>query len=158
MQYTVKPGDTLSKLAIQFYGNMARWPEIQRANNIANPNLILIGQKLWIPGLDAVSGDYMYPSNATTSMPYDPNERALRITVTDGTYTPPVAPAPAPISPTSAPLAASAPAWLRNPWLWAIGALAAFLLADNKPPRKRARRPRKAQRGGTATRPRRRRG
>lgn len=71
MLYTVKPGDTLSKLAIQFYGDMSRWPQIAAANGIENPNLIRVGQQLNIPGLSTIQegADYMYPSNATTALP-----------------------------------------------------------------------------------------
>lgn len=32
--YVIKPGDTLSKLAIKFLGDMKRWPEIQRHNEV----------------------------------------------------------------------------------------------------------------------------
>ncbi len=50
--YTVKPGDTLSGIALQFYGNAGRWKKIYDANIAvigSNPNLILVGQKLIIP-------------------------------------------------------------------------------------------------------------
>jgi nucleoid-associated protein YgaU len=47
--YTVKAGDTLSKIARRFYGAASRYPEIQRANGIANPNEIQIGLQLTIP-------------------------------------------------------------------------------------------------------------
>jgi LysM repeat protein len=45
--YTVRPGDTLAKIAWRFQTSI--WP-IVRANNIANPNVIHVGQKLCIPG------------------------------------------------------------------------------------------------------------
>ena len=49
--YEVKPGDSLSKIALEVYGNAGRWPEIFEANKdqIKNPNLIHPGQKLRIP-------------------------------------------------------------------------------------------------------------
>ena len=43
----VKPGDTLAKIAWRFQTSI--WP-IVRANNIANPNVIYVGQRLCIPG------------------------------------------------------------------------------------------------------------
>ena len=47
--YTVVRGDTLWGIAKRFYGNGSRYPEIARANNIANPDIIHVGQKLLIP-------------------------------------------------------------------------------------------------------------
>ncbi len=50
-EYTVKPGDTLSKLAERFYNSMAKWEKIFEANRevVKNPNYIYIGMKLMIP-------------------------------------------------------------------------------------------------------------
>lgn len=45
--YVVQPGDTLSKIARQFNTTVQA---IAQANNIANPNLIFVGQVLVIPG------------------------------------------------------------------------------------------------------------
>lgn len=49
--YTVVSGDTLSKIAKQFYGNANRWHDIFDANRdqISNPDLIRPGQVLKIP-------------------------------------------------------------------------------------------------------------
>lgn len=49
--YTVAKGDTLSKIAKQFYGNANRWHDIFDANRdqISNPDLIRPGQVLKIP-------------------------------------------------------------------------------------------------------------
>ena len=47
--YTVVRGDTLWGIANKFYGNGSRYPEIAKANNISNPDLIYAGQKLLIP-------------------------------------------------------------------------------------------------------------
>lgn len=48
--YTVKSGDTLSKIAASF--GLDSWRSIVSANNISNPNLIRVGQVLEIPGAD----------------------------------------------------------------------------------------------------------
>jgi nucleoid-associated protein YgaU len=50
-EYTVKAGDTLSKLAGQFYNAINKWEKIYEANKdtLKNPNYIYIGQKLMIP-------------------------------------------------------------------------------------------------------------
>ncbi|MFH1811524.1 MAG: LysM peptidoglycan-binding domain-containing protein [Pseudomonadota bacterium] len=52
--YTVKPGDTLSKIAKEAYGDPMRWPDIARANQdkLSDPNHIAPGQKLKLPQLD----------------------------------------------------------------------------------------------------------
>lgn len=49
--YEVKSGDTLSKIAKQFYGDASKYPRIFEANRnqLSDPNLIKPGQKLQIP-------------------------------------------------------------------------------------------------------------
>lgn len=49
--YTVQKGDTLYKLARQFYNDQARWRDIWEANRnrISDPDRIAIGTKLIIP-------------------------------------------------------------------------------------------------------------
>ncbi len=50
--YTVKSGDTLSAIALHYYGSAGRssYMKIAEANGIENANLIRVGQKLVIPG------------------------------------------------------------------------------------------------------------
>jgi nucleoid-associated protein YgaU len=50
-EYTIKSGDSLSKIAKQYYGSAADWEKIYQANKdqIKNPNLIHPGQKIKIP-------------------------------------------------------------------------------------------------------------
>lgn len=49
--YTVKAGDTLSKIAKEMYGDASKWHAIHQANRdlIPNPDLIHPGQTLTIP-------------------------------------------------------------------------------------------------------------
>ena len=49
--YEVKGGDTLSKIAKQYYGDPSLYPKIFDANRdtLKDPNLIRVGQKLRIP-------------------------------------------------------------------------------------------------------------
>lgn len=49
--YTVKSGDSLSKIAKKYYGNAMKYPAIFEANKevIKDPNLIYPGQRLRIP-------------------------------------------------------------------------------------------------------------
>lgn len=49
LTYVVKPGDNLSKIARKFYGDAGLDRFIARANNIANPAELSVGQKLIIP-------------------------------------------------------------------------------------------------------------
>jgi len=59
--YIVQPGDYLAKLARLFYGDSDAWVLIVDATNaiaatdssyrtITDPNIILVGEKLWVPG------------------------------------------------------------------------------------------------------------
>jgi LysM repeat protein len=61
--YTVRPGDTLSSIAQRFYGNPADWPFLYHVNEseIANPNVIYVGEKLKVP--------YGPPANAASHAP-----------------------------------------------------------------------------------------
>lgn len=49
--YTVQPGDSLSKISRQFYGNANQYSKIFEANRdqLSNPNQIKPGQRLVIP-------------------------------------------------------------------------------------------------------------
>lgn len=49
--YTIQSGDNLSKISKRFYGNANKYPEIAKANNIPNPDLIKVGQQLNLPAL-----------------------------------------------------------------------------------------------------------
>ena len=48
-KYVVQAGDSLSKIAKEQLGDAKRWPEIQKLNEIDNPNLISVGQELLLP-------------------------------------------------------------------------------------------------------------
>lgn len=52
--YTVKSGDTLSKIAKEFYGDAMKYPVIFEANKpmLKDPNLIYPNQVLRIPNID----------------------------------------------------------------------------------------------------------
>lgn len=53
--YTTKPGDNLSKIAQEMYGDSLKWRMIYEANQnqIKDPNVIFSNQILTIPGLEA---------------------------------------------------------------------------------------------------------
>jgi len=61
--YTVQPGDNLSSIAAQFG---TTWQILQRLNDLANPNLIVVGQVLQLPngagpGPGAPVDGYVFP-------------------------------------------------------------------------------------------------
>lgn len=75
--YTVQTGDWLSKLADKFYGDTQAWQVIVDATNakaatdntfapITNPNLIEVGQKLWIPTAAATPATDAAPTTAAS--------------------------------------------------------------------------------------------
>jgi nucleoid-associated protein YgaU len=47
--YVIKEGDTLAMICKKYYGNMERLEEICEANDIADANMILPGQKIVLP-------------------------------------------------------------------------------------------------------------
>jgi nucleoid-associated protein YgaU len=47
--YTVKSGDSLSKISKLFYGDANKYMKIAKANNIPDPDKIKAGQQLKIP-------------------------------------------------------------------------------------------------------------
>jgi len=47
--YIVKQGDTLIKIAKQFYGDGTRWREVADRNHVTNPRALQIGAELVIP-------------------------------------------------------------------------------------------------------------
>jgi nucleoid-associated protein YgaU len=51
-KHVVAAGDTLSAIAMKYYGDANRWKEILEANKdtVKNPNAIRVGQELVIPG------------------------------------------------------------------------------------------------------------
>ncbi len=94
--YIVQAGDWLSKLAQAYYGDPLAYPVIVEATNakaledasfavIENPDLIEVGQKLWIPaaaqpaGVGGLTPDVL--RNATYQGIYDEP-----VTLADGTY------------------------------------------------------------------------
>ena len=48
--YTVKPGDTLSKIAVGKLGSAGKWRIIAEMNGLINPGKLRVGQQLNLPG------------------------------------------------------------------------------------------------------------
>jgi nucleoid-associated protein YgaU len=49
LTYTVKSGDTLSKIAKRFYGDANHYQQIASASGISNPDKIDVGQEITLP-------------------------------------------------------------------------------------------------------------
>ncbi|WP_425147263.1 BON domain-containing protein [Deinococcus sp.] len=47
--YTVQSGDNLSSIAVKYFGDAGKYRDIAHFNNISNPDLIQVGQKIRIP-------------------------------------------------------------------------------------------------------------
>ncbi len=50
-QHTVAKGESLWKIAQNYYGDGFKWVEVAKANNLQNPGLIEVGQVLTLPDL-----------------------------------------------------------------------------------------------------------
>lgn len=120
--YTVKPGDTLIRVGLE---NGQNWRDIQRWNNLDNPNAIEVGQVLRVvppaPDLTVAVTKPVSPTAPAATRPLGP---ATAATAPSGVATglPPVAAAPLP-APAPAP---AAPAVPRDPdedlgWVWPAG-------------------------------------
>lgn len=112
--YQVKSGDSLSIIARDVLGDIARWPDIARLNNLVEPYTIFPGMQLILPA--DIPGPVVVPRGDVGPFPGWP-------TPTTRTTTP----APA----------AAAGFDLRNieptTWLYlGLGAVALFLMMDTK--------------------------
>jgi nucleoid-associated protein YgaU len=63
--YVVKKGDTLYAIAVAFYKDGSKWPQIADANGIRNPSLLSIGQKLLIPSATQIAAVVQSKSQAS---------------------------------------------------------------------------------------------
>lgn len=52
--YTVKEGDNLWRIAESVYGSGYNWVDIAKENNLANPDILLVGQELTIPKAEVI--------------------------------------------------------------------------------------------------------
>jgi hypothetical protein len=80
MKYVVKPGDTLSKIAKDAYGDANRWREIFEANKdkIENPSVIRPGWELLIPGVGAEEAAQVEPAKGEIVKDEDEREAPRR--------------------------------------------------------------------------------
>jgi peptidoglycan/xylan/chitin deacetylase (PgdA/CDA1 family) len=55
-KYVIQKGDTLSKIAKNFYGDLGLYQRLAKYNGIRNPNLIRVGQTIEIPSKRELEG------------------------------------------------------------------------------------------------------
>lgn len=128
--YTVRPGDMLIRIALE---NGQNWRDVQRWNNLENPNLIEVGQVLRVqpPAVDAAAGASTRPvagAGRVDSKPLDARPAlpasAPPSSAAPGAPSAPAAPATAvPQASAPAPAAPPRPAPAREgdddvPWAW----------------------------------------
>ncbi|MCU0968683.1 MAG: peptidoglycan DD-metalloendopeptidase family protein [Rubrivivax sp.] len=104
--YTVRPGDTLIRIALD---NGQNWRDVARWNNLDNPNLIEVGQVLRVvpPGVEAAAATSrpVTPPTRTDARPLPPGESSAA--APQGTAGPVATPAAS--AATSSPSAAPQP-------------------------------------------------
>lgn len=69
--YTVQKGDTLSDIAQRSYGDMNKYQDLAKGNNIANPDVINEGQRIKIDnptGNGGMAGDVTNPGGSSKAM------------------------------------------------------------------------------------------
>ena len=78
--YTVRSGDTLSKIAERFYHKAADWQYLYHENDktVSDPNLIFAGERLFIPA--TVPSDYNARPPTRRSTPPRPSRKRPRST------------------------------------------------------------------------------
>ncbi len=108
--YTVKNGDSLSRIAKQHLGNENRWREIYELNRdkIKNPNLIYPGQVLRMPPKGGASKPDPKPNVPPAPKPPTSQPPKPPVTPTPPVTPPPVVPTP-PVSQPTVPPAPPAP-------------------------------------------------
>lgn len=129
--YTIKPGDTLVRIALETGQN---WRDIARWNNLDNPNLIEVGQVVRV--VPPVATAAAAPASAASAASAPAGEGVITRPVTSGTVTPAGTPTAA-VRPASAPAAAAAPPAAGEDevaWIWPVNGslIAGFDEAKNK--------------------------
>ena len=76
--YTVKTGDQLFLIAEKFYGSGLNMEDILKTNNLSDPNLIEVGQKLIIPDVK--------PKYPTTGQVTDTGAKTGKVTLKEEKY------------------------------------------------------------------------
>ena len=82
-EYTIKAGDSLSKIAEVAYGGQDHWMAIAAANDIKTPNIINAGDKLKLPAKEDLAKKEVAVNTQTT---YDVVEGDTFFTISEKVY------------------------------------------------------------------------
>ena len=114
--YTVKPGDTLIRIALETGQN---WRDVARWNGLENPNLIEVGQVLrvvlpaaTVPSVAAVAVAKPVTSSAVTTVAVPPAQGASAPAAAGQTAAAPVVAGAPPAAPVAAPTGEDDIAWI----------------------------------------------
>jgi nucleoid-associated protein YgaU len=66
--YTIKPGDDLWSISEDVYNDGYKWVEIAKINNLENPGVIHVGNKLTLPKITAVPKVTPQPTDKPQTM------------------------------------------------------------------------------------------
>lgn len=82
-EYTIRENDSLSKISEQVYGTQDLWPKIASANNVVNPNRILVGDKLQLPAREELEAQ---PSGVLSQTSYQVKAGETFFTIAEKVY------------------------------------------------------------------------
>ena len=81
IEYVVKKGDTLGKIALRYYGNPGYWENLASYNNLSDPNKLSIGQVINVP----TNINYDYENNCVEVETY-PEDKTYTVKKGDTLY------------------------------------------------------------------------
>jgi len=89
--YTVRPGDSLSKIAARTLGTARSWPKLwwKNRHQVHNPNVIAVGERLIIPGLRRT-----WPYQRAAALAAIPAPKPLKVSAISTASPPPAAATP----------------------------------------------------------------
>jgi len=76
--YLVSAGDTLWSIAEKYYQSGYNWVDIQKTNNLINPDNLVIGQQLTIPDVKAIVVGQISAAQTTMLKPKDEKYTAVK--------------------------------------------------------------------------------
>lgn len=86
-EYTIREGDSLSKISESVYGTQENWTAIASANKITNPNRVLVGDKINLPAKEEMGkGTVADASSMSSEKTYQVAEGDTFFTIAQKVY------------------------------------------------------------------------